>query len=272
MMQNESLNPELLPERWLVHSVFCRTANLSAQGFWLTIMNDNEPGPYRLFLPIPDLREAFGPGQVWVMRDDILQHGSHCFRVTRPSAGTPLRSYTFEPNSCEKSVQDIFNKYAPPDDVLWQKLRAWTHCVVDCLHYEQSQGLAQALKAMVGLGRGLSPDGDDILYGLLAGLQAMGRKEAKVLSLALNPDILQKTTDIARQAYCFAQSRLYPARIHCLFEALQNHDPQQISICVKKVAEYGASSGLAILYGIASSIKWAYVSLSSSESAPSGNH
>ncbi|MGI5830536.1 MAG: DUF2877 domain-containing protein [Bradymonadia bacterium] len=249
-MQNAS--NEILPETFVVHSVFRHAANLMADSHWISVLNSPEEGPYRIFLPISDMRKVFKVHERCLLRGAILYIGKQKFDICMPSAGVPLGEFRFVVQTIQRVCSYIGaqNKLGG-DDMLWDAIRLRLDCVFSALSVAASQEqLCEAVSRTIGLGRGLSPDADDVLYGAIAAFQALGSKSAQSLANAVLGNNLDKTTQVAKHAYIFATRRLYPRRIHALFEAMEGQNWQEIQASLAAIAEFGASSGRAMLFGI----------------------
>lgn len=77
-------------------------------------------------------------------------------------------------------------------------------------------GNPPAVDRLIGLGRGLTPSGDDFLAGMLAALQATGSPAAGPLSAAILP-ALGRTTLVARHFLKWAVQRRYSEVIRSVF-------------------------------------------------------
>jgi len=108
----------------------------------------------------------------------------------------------------------------------------------------------QATDALVGLGEGLTPSGDDLLVGLTAALRATGHPMAGSLSRHAAFRAVDSTTDVARVALEHAARGDYPERLHDVLEAVAHGDDASLRVQVERALSWGASSGADALLGI----------------------
>jgi len=102
------------------------------------------------------------------------------------------------------------------------------------------------VRKLVGLGDGLTPDGDDILVGYSAALRVTGHPRAQEVAeeaAALAPG---RTTDIAVMFHQHAARGEYSQRIHVLMERLIAGPTARD---IEATLNWGASSGAATLLG-----------------------
>jgi hypothetical protein len=110
----------------------------------------------------------------------------------------------------------------------------------------------QALTALLGLGRGLTPSGDDFICGVLlarsrAGLEPLAWVEP-LLSLARKRTTTLSSELIAAAASGSADERILEACDRCLDGSMP---PAQI---LEKFLAYGSSSGLDLLVGFCTAL------------------
>ncbi len=120
--------------------------------------------------------------------------------------------------------------------------------VVDSLVHHRPDRLAEAVAGLVGLGRGLTPAGDDFLVGVMAALWLTGQAEllADIVTAAA-----AKTTRLSA-AYLRAAARgEFAEPWHDLALALRAADTAAAAEAVDRIAGTGASSGRDALAGFA---------------------
>ena len=108
----------------------------------------------------------------------------------------------------------------------------------------------QATDALVGLGEGLTPSGDDLLVGLTAALHATGHPMAGSLARHAAFRAVDSTTDVARVALEHAARGEYAERLHDVLEAVARGDEASLHLRVERALSWGASSGADTLLGI----------------------
>ena len=115
----------------------------------------------------------------------------------------------------------------------------------------RKQGVADAIKALIGFGEGLTPSGDDIVCGLLAGLLYTGAMElfeiagATVLSII---DDEKVTSQVSRSFLKFGGKGLFIETLVTLYERLSAHE--SIGELVQIIGGLGHRSGTDYLMGI----------------------
>ena len=111
--------------------------------------------------------------------------------------------------------------------------------------------LHEKIKALIGLGPGLTPSGDDILAGLLAGLIMQGRKQTfeqtapLVREGVLHPN---QTSIVSRQFLLYATQGIFIGEILMLHHRLLLS--RAIDQIIDKIASMGHSSGIDYLKGL----------------------
>ena len=121
---------------------------------------------------------------------------------------------------------------------------------------EDLEGLKRAVAAMIGLGVGLTPSGDDFLVGLLLALSVglPGRMEPVLEELKAHIRRFSGgTNDISRQYLLCACRGEYSLRLHELLQA--GAEGKGIRTALEKTAEIGHSSGVDTLNGLLAGIK-----------------
>ena len=117
---------------------------------------------------------------------------------------------------------------------------------------KEEMDIIKAAENMAGCGAGLTPSSDDFLCGYLAGMPDLGipgltEKIAKVVSL--------HTNDISAALLCRAGMGLFSYDILQLINCLEaNKSKQETDLALKRVAEFGSSSGCDFLTGLYFSI------------------
>ncbi|MGE4291972.1 MAG: DUF2877 domain-containing protein [Desulfovibrio sp.] len=112
--------------------------------------------------------------------------------------------------------------------------------------------LVGTLKAMVGMGRGLTPSGDDFIGGVLLALHAMGEGEAaRVLYGRLVPALEDDTNVISRALLACAAKGLAGEGIHDILAQLSR---VSASIGLSALNHMGHTSGWDTFLGIASAM------------------
>ena len=107
-----------------------------------------------------------------------------------------------------------------------------------------------AADALVGLGDGLTPSGDDLLVGLTAALRAVGHPAAAPLATHAAARAVGRTTDVARVALEHAARGEYAERLHDVLEAVARGDDSAVGLQIGRALAWGASSGADTMLGV----------------------
>ncbi len=138
-----------------------------------------------------------------------------------------------------------------PEDPLFQLLQR----VLRSLENSELPALVDAIQALLGLGSGLTPSGDDLTLGLLLALNRWGHVLAPSLdTLGLNrrilPQAYQKTTTLSAnliECACRGQAN---ERLIIALDGLVTGAPEATT-CADTLADWGNTSGLDALAGMA---------------------
>lgn len=107
----------------------------------------------------------------------------------------------------------------------------------------------------VGAGVGTTPAGDDVICGVLAGLDLLGLEEAhERLGAAVTP-LLAATTRTSRHLLAAAVTGRYTEGLIVLAAALASESAQAVRDALAVLGRWGASSGLDQATGIAAAIR-----------------
>jgi hypothetical protein len=109
------------------------------------------------------------------------------------------------------------------------------------------------LAATVGAGPGTTPAGDDVICGVLAGLDLLGHAGAHARLGAAVAPLLASTTRISRHLLAAAAAGRYTERLIGLAAALASG--RSVRSALDALARWGASSGLDQAAGFAAAIR-----------------
>lgn len=111
--------------------------------------------------------------------------------------------------------------------------------------------VAAALTAVIGLGPGSTPSGDDIAAGVLAGLYATGRAADAAELFDELGDLDRRTTALSAELLRRAADGHACAEILELLRALDRRsDPAGVAPALRRVLALGATSGADLLVGL----------------------
>ncbi len=111
--------------------------------------------------------------------------------------------------------------------------------------------LIRCVRALIGLGAGLTPSGDDLLVGMLAGLAAAADARAVILARAILATPPNRTTILAQTLLRHACEFEFSARLHDVVSAFFAPDPYTLERRALAAVAWGESSGADSLLGLA---------------------
>ncbi len=204
--------------------------------------------PWALAAPLDCSRLA--PGDPFDVSNDALEVGS--LRVTLEGAETVelrLRARPMVwPAGAMMTITALLVRRphdSPFDAVLSETLARFS-----------AGGDTRDLLDLVGLGEGLTPSGDDILVGVLAGLDALAEipggasVERSALCATLTPEHLARTNALSAQMLAAASAGLYAEPVLWMAQAL-SAEPGAIDQAAKALLAVGHRSGEDTLRGMA---------------------
>jgi Protein of unknown function (DUF2877) len=144
---------------------------------------------------------------------------------------------------------------APPRDALARIAIEPIAClragVADALSHGWQQRTISAARALVGLGPGLTPSGDDLLGGLLMALYAGGQIDLRDrMWQALAPDLGTLTSPISIMHLRATARGMASAPLHGLLDTLLRGDDAALAQRLAVVAAIGHTSGWDALAGL----------------------
>ncbi len=117
-----------------------------------------------------------------------------------------------------------------------------------------AQGLVRALEPLLGLGRGLTPSGDDLAVGLLLTLSRWGKRLGWEVDLAALGEALaalaaRRTTTLAANLIACACLGQADERLLLALDGIVSGEPGPAE-CAAALRDWGASSGVDALVGM----------------------
>ncbi len=112
----------------------------------------------------------------------------------------------------------------------------------------KGEPLESALLELIGAGPGSTPAGDDVVVGVLAGLQATGRDAVAANIAGALPDLLARTTSASRMYLSAAADGRFAERVHQLVRGLDDRSSAYAS--ARSAGRWGATSGFDLLSGV----------------------
>jgi uncharacterized protein DUF2877 len=108
----------------------------------------------------------------------------------------------------------------------------------------------QASVALIGLGIGLTPSGDDFLVGLLAGLEATDDPMRDALAAVIAREAPGRTTEFGAALLEHACRGEFSQRLHDVLIAIAARDALGLAPAIQRATAYGATSGADTLAGL----------------------
>lgn len=268
-----------------VHSVFHSAINLHLNGekSLLTLVTSDEadlPQGIRVATPDDFSFEIFRAGESVTCRGDILRFASSALtidlheaksfscnlsalyvEITRPSVATAwqwvwqvLNERQTESNA-EIIAQDLFRS----DETIRTGVPRKAGKAMRSLFAATRQfnlAAASSLNSLIGLGTGLTPNGDDLLIGYLAGLwcTVRDRHERLQFILELGKAIIrlsQQTNDISRTYLYHASRGQVSSRLADLAEEIcRGENSDRLFAAAKSAMQVGHTSGMDAVTGL----------------------
>lgn len=153
----------------------------------------------------------------------------------------------------ELIAEDLFR--SDQGSLLTRKLRQPIHKLINGAATFDSLVSADAVHEMIGLGPGVTPSGDDILIGFLAGLHSMAenKKERLAFIKTFGSAIslyLKETNEISSTYIQHAIKGEFSSSIVTLIDAIRIGEDEQLLSSTKNAMRVGHSSGMDSLTGL----------------------
>ena len=268
-----------------IHSVFHSAINLRLNkgGNLLTLVTSNEadlPQGIRVDTPDDFSFEIFRAGESVTCRDDILRFASSALTIdlrgaesfscalsalhvdmTLPSVAEAWRCVWQALNerqiqlNAEIIAQDLFRSDETIRSGVPHKAGEAMRGIFAATR-QFDLAAASSLNALIGLGAGLTPSGDDLLVGYLAGLWCTVRDRPERLQFVsdLGKEInrlSQQTTDISRTYLYHASRGQVSSRLADLAEKIcQGEKSDRLFAAAKSAMQVGHTSGLDTVTGL----------------------
>jgi len=261
-----------------IHSVYRNTVNLmSSSGQLLALQAaGSQLSPISLLLPLSQKElEALSlsaGNSCRIKPGEIILHSAFgetvhlriSPAVTRiydsalPTPETPQLSFqiTQAQRILRAAPQGSFGQLAsgevPPSDLLLSTVQSCLGAAAAQYARRQWNAAAQELCALVGLGIGLTPSGDDFLCGLLAGLLWMGGPTLpmhRALSTQLAADLTRTNPISAAFLDCALRGQFSEAMIR-FFALSADSSAKETETCEANFRAIGHTSGFDSLFGI----------------------
>ncbi|TQI78244.1 uncharacterized protein DUF2877 [Serratia fonticola] len=265
-------------DRLQVHSCFQRSLNLRhPDGYLLPLLSgDFQDLPDAIRIPVSgewDWRHHAQIGQLATFQQGTLQGGGWCIALGLAPRWQPAQRL---PEANPLALLDTLSHYATlawqlgqychqhhsesdvqllPGMVQSGALRYPPPRIVTLGLTDSPEQLAGEVNALIGYGRGLTPDGDDYLLGYMAALWPW----RKLPAIASHDSVMRRligsqlacTNDISRHYLARALEGHFSAPIDQLMSVLGSAtSTTQVQAAALEVMQFGASSGVDCLAGI----------------------
>lgn len=266
----------------VVHSVFQSALNLRLPGenHLLTLVASDEgdlPQGIRLNVPEGLSFESFQVGEPAVCRDGILHFEKNFLTIQLSGARRwkcDLPALKFDPANPAVSAawnfvwetlnerQRLSESEIVAEELFHKSARAGVprkagEAVRELLHATRRHDLnASAVEALIGLGSGLTPSGDDLLVGYMAGLWCTGQDKNERMQFlgSLGETITgfsSKTNDISRTYLYHAAQGQVSSWLSNLAEVIcRGENPGHLSEITEAAMSIGHTSGMDAVTGL----------------------
>jgi hypothetical protein len=156
-------------------------------------------------------------------------------------------------NKTELIAEDLFR--SDQGSLLTRRLSQFVHKLIAAAKRFDSHTCTEAAHKVIGLGPGVTPSGDDILIGFLAGLHSTAdhKKERLEFIQAVGNALFffsRETNDISRTYIQHAIKGEFSSSFVTLIEAIQFGDEARLISVTKDAMQIGHSSGMDSITGL----------------------
>ncbi len=223
--------------------------------------NSNHPSTQYLFFPQRNVRVELCNAVVWMPRFPVPDH--------IPDLNDAVRFLDKLCDGCPRNGSSSPPVHTMPQSkakeaavLLHRKLLRATNDLAEAAQRSDCIAGAAAASALLGLGNGLTPTGDDILTGFLAGLLAVSRfdRGLKDFEASVRRSIVSfapiRTSTISRTFLFHAVQGLFSENVVDLIQTVLNNEPCScLAATAQRLCRFGASSGVDTLTGITTAWK-----------------
>jgi len=268
-----------------VHSAFQSALNLRLRGEdgLLTLIASSEgdlPQGIRLDTPGGFSFEGFQTGETALCRDGILHfenglltiqlHGARRWKCALPALGFDPTNPAVSANwtrvwealnkrqrltGSEIVAEDLFRRGASGQAGISRKVGEAIHNLLNTTRRYEMTDIC-AVDSLIGLGSGLTPSGDDLLVGYVAGLWCTSKDKTErgqfISSLAETIfQLSHKTNDISRTYLYHAARGQVSSRLANLAEGIcRGNEPKHLHEMAETAMSVGHTSGMEAVSGL----------------------
>ncbi len=158
-----------------------------------------------------------------------------------------FKSNVFKVIDRRNSILNILHHH-PIEDALMDKIRVITLAIQESVNADDRDYFRKEVKKLLGLGAGLTPAGDDFLYGLLAVWKTFGERENFVIELETL--IIENKNNIGIISYnmldALIKNHIY-LPLKNLFRQINNG--KEYTRELSEIATFGSTSGADMIAG-----------------------
>jgi hypothetical protein len=247
-----------------VHSMFKKSINFSNGDSFFTVTNSEVPiSPLNISVIDSDILGSFETKSVFNLAypflisenikisfktSEIVDTELESFSV--PSIDS-LREFKKDAVKLTEGKEGIIKLYhtANSDDILLERIRERVDAVRKSIEYNDSTHFESELQKLFGLGIGLTPSGDDFIYGLYAVLRTFNLKPVFAERIEHLIDVCQnRIGDISLNILNSLRDGHVYIPLKKLFRSLNSNKDCRETI--KNLINYGSTSGSDIMAGV----------------------
>ncbi len=240
-----------------IHSVFANAVNIalhcaSGGNRLLTVVAQGEylPDSLQVAGETLDAMRQYAPEAVIRWTQHTLQGPGMALAITRSAWTGKQTPRTIPRGMILQGLREIEPMKLQVPAARIAQVRRMLRTVIAALAVNQPQVAREAARKIVGLGNGLTPSADDALTGVLAVLWSQGSQPC-----FLTDEVLRRTTDISAKYLHCAQNGYFSKRVLDVFDAA-GESPQRVNQALRQAAQWGASSGMDMLWGMKLALEW----------------
>ena len=233
------------------------TLNLAGQGADFRRLKAGQPVeifPDRISLPQSGLVIHTGQAQPWKAPPPPSKILPPSERITLMTQVARLALAAGQPSQFS-ALLPVFLGFVKGTEIQGNDVFPKLERLRKSLQQQKTSAIVENLQALLGLGSGLTPGGDDIVTGFLLALKRWGHilapgLEVETIAQGILPLAYRKTTTLsANLIECAAQGQANE-RLLLALDGIMTGTPHAIT-CASYLAEWGNTSGLDALVGMA---------------------
>lgn len=250
-------------KRGTVHSVFGKAMNCElSDGFFSVLSPDalSEPMALKICRPILFTELGIRAGDPVEIDFPVFSFGAYTFSTfilrrweesialdspvsDRLIAGTYMLLGNFLTKHGKQAGAGVMFS-----DSIDASAKYWIKCVSNLISSKTIQDHFSSMKALVGLGPGLTPSGDDFLSGYVRTMLLLG---STIPFYTIISQLKHRTNSLSARSIELAALGRCAEEENLLFKNLfMRYNPTEATMNLNRIACYGATSGIDLLYGI----------------------